>query len=52
MQGIPQGALYQISSYYYLLLLFSVVVFHMSMDNWRTGALVYVHSAICETSVV
>ena len=26
-----------------------VVVFHRSMVNWRRGALVYEHSAICET---
>ena len=32
-----------------MLNLFGVVVFHRSMVNWRRGALVYVHSAICET---
>ena len=33
----------------YMLNLFGVVVFHTFMVNWRRGALVYVHSAICET---
>ena len=28
---------------------FCVVVFHRSMVNWKRGALVYVHSAKCET---
>ena len=34
--------------------LIGVVVFHRSMVNWRRGigALVYVHSAICETYLV
>ena len=32
--------------------LFGVVVFHRSMVNWRRGALVYVHSAICSTYLV
>ena len=36
----------------YVKLDLSVVVFHRSMVNWRRGALVYVHSAICETYVV
>ena len=36
----------------YILNLFSVVVFHRSVVNWSRGALVYVHFAICETSVV
>ena len=36
----------------YILNLFGVVVFHRSMVNWRRGALVYVHTAICETSLV
>ena len=37
---------------FYILNVFTVVVFHRSMVNWRRGALVYVHSAICETSLV
>ena len=41
-----------ICAFCYLLNLFSVVVFYRSMVNWRRGALVYVHSAICETYVV
>ena len=32
--------------------LFSIVVFHRDMVNWRRWALVYVHSAICETYLV
>ena len=36
----------------YMLSLFGVMVFHRSMVNWRRGALVYVHSAICETYLV
>ena len=31
--------------------LHGVVVFHRSVVNWQ-GALVYVHSAICETHLV
>ena len=41
-----------ICAFGYMLNVFSVVVFHRSMVNWRRGALVYVHSAICETAVV
>ena len=41
-----------ICAFCYMLNIFSVVVFHGSMVSWRRGALVYVHSAICETSVV
>ena len=33
----------------YMLNLFGVMVLHGSMVNWRSGALVYVHSSICET---
>ena len=36
----------------YMLNLFSVIVFHRYMVNWRRGALVYVHFAICENYVV
>ena len=36
----------------YMLNIFGVVVFHRSMVNWRRWALVYVHSAICETFLV
>ena len=32
-----------------MLNVFSVVVFHRSVVNWRRGALVNVHTAICET---
>ena len=38
-----------ICAFCYMLNLCGVVVFHRSMVNWRRGALVYVHSAICET---
>ena len=43
-----------ICAFCYVLNIFSVVVFHRSMVNWRSpsGVLVYVHSAICETSLV
>ena len=41
-----------ICAFCYMLNLFSVVVFHRSMINWRRGALVYVHSAICESYLV
>ena len=41
-----------ICAFYYMLNIFHVVVFHRSMVNWRRGALVYVHSVICETSLV
>ena len=41
-----------IFAFCYILNLFSVVKLHRSMANWRRGALVYVHSAICETSLV
>ena len=41
-----------ICAFCYMLNLFGVVVFHRSMVNWRRGALVYVHSAICETYLV
>ena len=37
-----------ICAFIYILNVFSVVVFHTSMVNWRRGALVYRHSAICE----
>ena len=36
----------------YKLNLFSELVFHRSMVNLRRRALVYVHSAICETSLM
>ena len=35
-----------------ILNLCDVVVFHRSMVSWRRRALVYVHSAICETDLV
>ena len=35
-----------------MLNIFCVVVFHTSMVNWRRGALLYVHSAKCETDLV
>ena len=35
-----------------MLNLFGVVAFHRFIVNWRSGALVYVHSAICETFLV
>ena len=35
-----------------MLNLFSVVVFYRSMVNWRMGALIDVHSAICYTVLV
>ena len=41
-----------ICAFCYMLNLFGVVVFHRCMVNWRRGALVYVHSVICETSLV
>ena len=41
-----------ICAFCYMLNLFGVVVFHRSLVNCRRGALVYVHSAIGETSVV
>ena len=41
-----------ICAFCYMLNVFGVVVFHTSMVNWKRGALVYVHSAICETSLV
>ena len=41
-----------ICAFCYMLNLFGVVVFHRSLVNWRRGALVYVHSAICETDLV
>ena len=43
-----------ISPFCYVLNIFSVVVFHTSMVDWRSPSvvLVYVHSAICETSLV
>ena len=41
-----------ICAFCYMLNLFGVVVFHRSVVNWRRGALVYVHSAVCETYVV
>ena len=45
---MPRG----ICAFCCMLNLFGVVVCHRSMVNWRRGALVYVHSAICETSFV
>ena len=33
-------------------IVFGVVVFHRSMVNWRRGAFIYLHSAICETYLV
>ena len=41
-----------ICAFCYMLNLFGVVVFHRSMVSWRRGALVYVHSAICEMYLV
>ena len=41
-----------ICAFYYMLNLFGVAVFHTSMVDWRRGAWVYVHSAICETDLV
>ena len=41
-----------VCAFCYMLNIFGVVVFHRSMVNWRSGAMVYVHSAICETSLV
>ena len=38
-----------ICAFYYMLNLFGVVVFYRSMVNWRRGAWVHVHSAICAT---
>ena len=36
----------------YMLNLFGVVVFYRSLVTWRREALVYSHSAICETDLV
>ena len=41
-----------ICAFCYLLNIFSAVVFHRCMVNWRRGSLVDVNSTICETSVV
>ena len=41
-----------ICAFCYMLNLFGVVVFLRSMTNWRRGALVYVHSAMCENYLV
>ena len=41
-----------ICAFCYMLNFCGVVIFHRSLVNWRRGALVYVHSAICETSLV
>ena len=41
-----------IYAYCYMLNVFGVVVFHTCMVSWRKGALVYVHSVICQTSLV
>ena len=38
-----------ICAFCYMSNVFGVVVFHTSVVNWRRRALVYVHSAICET---
>ena len=38
-----------ICEFCYMLNLFSVVVLHRSMVNWRREALVYVYSSICIT---
>ena len=49
------GGVHLLPKYMCILLyvkLICVVVFHRSMVNWRTSALVYVHSAICETYLV
>ena len=39
-----------ICAFCYMLHIFSVVVLHRCLMNWNWGALVYVHSAKCETS--
>ena len=41
-----------ICAFCYMLNVFGVVVFQRCMVNWRRGALVYVHFAICETALV
>ena len=41
-----------ICAFCYRLNLFSVVVFYRCMVNWRRGALIDVHSAICHTDLV
>ena len=41
-----------IYAFCYMLNLFGEVGFHRCMVNWRRGALVYMHSAICETYLV
>ena len=50
LEGSPSAL--SICAFCYMLHVFSVVVFHRSMVNCRKGALVYMHSAICETSMV
>ena len=50
LEGVTSAL--SICAFCYMLNLFSVVVFHRSMVSWRRGAFVYVHSSICETSVV
>ena len=41
-----------ICAFCYIRNLFSELVFHRSMVNLRRRALVYVHSAICETTLM
>ena len=41
-----------IFAFFYMLNLCGVVVLHRCMVNWRREAFVYMHSAICETSLV
>ena len=50
MEGGPSAL--SICALCYMLNIFGVVVLHRFMVNWRGRALVYVHSAICETYVV
>ena len=50
LEGGPSAL--SICAFCYLLSIFGVVVFHRSMVDWKRGALVYMHSAICETSMV
>ena len=41
-----------ICAFCYMLNVFGVVVFHRSIVSLMRGALVYVHSAVCETYLV
>ena len=52
--GHLEGGTSALSIYAFCCMLnvFGVVVLHRSMASWQRGALVYVHSAICEISVV